>query len=173
MACNTVSAVALDILRVELDIPVLGVIEPGAAAGVRASRLGRIAVIATAGTIASGAYARSAAQLDSRVEVFGEPAPLLVPLVEEGWTEGDVPMQVVRRYLQPLVKGGARRIGARLHSLSTAARCDREGERAALRRANCGGRQRASYCRGTGAVAGGKIAGGGCGAIGFACPDGH
>lgn len=104
VACNTVSAVALDMLRVELDVPVLGVIEPGARAGVSASREGRIGVIATAGTVASGAYVRAVAALDSRAEVFAQPAPLLVPLAEEGWTEGDVPRQVVRRYLEPLAE---------------------------------------------------------------------
>jgi glutamate racemase len=104
VACNTVSAVALDMLRVELDMPVLGVIEPGAIAGVRATRSGRIGVIATSGTIASGAYKRAVASVSSRVEVFDEPAPLLVPLIEEGWLEGEVPAQVVRRYLSPFVR---------------------------------------------------------------------
>ncbi len=85
VACNTVSAVALDVLRVELDMPVLGVVGPGAHAGVEASRNGRIGVIATPGTVASGAYVRAVAALDSRAEVFARPAPLLVPLVEEGW----------------------------------------------------------------------------------------
>ncbi len=106
VACNTASAVALDILRVELDIPVLGVIEPGARAGVEASRSGRIGVIGTAGTVASGAYTRAVATLDPRAEVFAREAPLLVPLAEEGWTEGEVPAAVVRRYLLPLVPNG-------------------------------------------------------------------
>lgn len=103
VACNTVSAVALDMLRVELDIPVVGVIGPGARAGVAASRGGRIGVIATAGTIGSGAYTRAVAAVESRAEVFGNAAPLLVPLVEEGWTEGDVPRLACRKYLSPLV----------------------------------------------------------------------
>ncbi len=103
VACNTVSAVALEMLRVELDVPVLGVIEPGARAGVEASRNGRIGVIATSGTVASGAYVRAVAAASSRGEVFAQPAPLLVPLVEEGWLEGEVPRLAVRRYLEPLV----------------------------------------------------------------------
>lgn len=106
VACNTVSAVALDMLRVELDVPVLGVIEPGAQAGVTASRTGRIGVIATAGTVASGAYERAVSARDSRAETFMAAAPLLVPLAEEGWTEGEVPRLAVRRYLQPLVAQG-------------------------------------------------------------------
>jgi glutamate racemase len=102
VACNTVSAVALDMLRVELDIPVLGVIEPGARAAVRASQSGRIGVIATGGTVLSGAYPRAVAALDSRAEVFARPAPLLVPLAEEGWTVGEVPSLVIDRYLGEL-----------------------------------------------------------------------
>lgn len=106
IACNTVSAVAPDRLRVELDIPVLGVIEPGAKAAVAATRNGRIGVLATAGTIASGAYARAVSQVSTRAEVVGQPAPLLVPLAEEGWTEGDVPKLAVRRYVEPLAQAG-------------------------------------------------------------------
>ncbi len=102
VACNTVSAVALDMLRVELDIPVLGVIEPGARALVQASQRHRVGVLATAGTVASGAYPRAVAACDSRSEVFARPAPLLVPLAEEGWTEGEVPRLVVERYLAEL-----------------------------------------------------------------------
>ncbi len=109
VACNTVSAVALDMLRVELDVPVLGVIGPGARAGVAVARGRRLGVIATAGTVASGAYVRAAAAIDTRVEVYPQAAPLLVPLAEEGWLEGDVPEQVVARYLEPLA---AEKIGA-------------------------------------------------------------
>lgn len=106
IACNTVSAVAVDMLRVELDLPVLGVVTPGARAAVAASRNKRIGVIATAGTIASGAYGQAVASLDSRGEVFGKPAPLLVPLAEEGWLEGEVPRLAVRRYVEPLAEAG-------------------------------------------------------------------
>ena len=106
IACNTVSAVAPERLRVELDIPVLGVIGPGARAAVAATRTGRIGVLATAGTIASGAYPRAVAQVSTRAEVVGQAAPLLVPLAEEGWTAGDVPRLVVRRYIEPLASAG-------------------------------------------------------------------
>ena len=103
IACNTVSAVAPDRLRVELDIPILGVIEPGARAGVRASVRGKIGVLATNATIASGAYPRAIAAESTRAEVTGQAAPLLVPLAEEGWTEGEVPRLAARRYLEGLV----------------------------------------------------------------------
>ena len=106
IACNTVSAVAPERLRIELDLPVLGVIEPGARAAVAATRVGRIGVLATAGTIASGAYPRAVSALSTRVETIGQAAPLLVPLAEEGWTEGEVPRLAVRRYLEPLARAG-------------------------------------------------------------------
>jgi glutamate racemase len=107
IACNTVSAVAVDILRAELDLPVLGVVEPGAKAALAAlpgsGGAGPVGVLGTAGTVASGAYPRAVSQLSTRVEVVAQAAPLLVPLVEEGWLTGDVPRLAVRRYLEPLV----------------------------------------------------------------------
>jgi glutamate racemase len=104
VACNTVSAVALDVLRADLDLPVLGVIEPGARAAVAASRSLRIGVLGTVGTISSGAYPRAVLSLSTRAEVVAHAAPLLVPLVEEGWLEGDVPRLAIRKYLEPLAR---------------------------------------------------------------------
>lgn len=104
VACNTVSAVAPEQLRIELDIPVLDVIGPGARASVAATKTGRIGVLATAATIASGAYPKAIAQVSTRAEVVGLAAPLLVPLAEDGWVEGDVPRLVVQRYVEPLAK---------------------------------------------------------------------
>lgn len=108
VACNTVSAVALDALRVELDLPVLGVILPGARAAVAAAGGRPIGVLGTTGTIASGAYPRAIASLSTRAEVIGQPAPLFVPLAEEGWLDGEVPRLVARRYLEPVIARGAR-----------------------------------------------------------------
>jgi glutamate racemase len=116
VACNTVSAVALDLLRSELDLPVVGVIDPGARAAVRACAGGavgddgappKIGVLGTQGTVRSGAYPRAVARVTTRIEVIARPAPLLVPLVEEGWTEGEVPELAVRRYVEPLIAAGA------------------------------------------------------------------
>jgi glutamate racemase len=103
VACNTASAVALDTLRDELDIPVLGVIEPGAQAAVRASSTGRIGVIGTAATVASGEYARVIQTLSPKALVFSKPCPLFVPLAEEGWLEGPVPQEVASTYLRELL----------------------------------------------------------------------
>jgi glutamate racemase len=112
--CNTVSAVAIELLRAVLELPVLGVVEPGARTAVRAVELAfgapgplRIGVLGTAGTVASGAYPRAVGQLSTRFEVIAQAAPLLVPLVEEGWLDGEVPRLVVQRYVSPLIEAGA------------------------------------------------------------------
>lgn len=102
VACNTASGVALGALQERLDIPVLGVIQPGAKAGVRATRSGRIGVLATSGTVASGAYERAIRAENETVQVFAQAAPLFVPLAEEGWVTGEVPSLAARRYLEPL-----------------------------------------------------------------------
>jgi glutamate racemase len=109
VACNTVSAVALELLRAELDLPVVGVVEPGARAAVAAAGQGatRIGVLGTIGTIASGAYPRAVGQITTRLDVVGQAAPLLVPLVEEGWLDGQVPELAARRYVEPLIAAGA------------------------------------------------------------------
>jgi glutamate racemase len=101
VACNTVSSVALEVLRAELDLPISGVIVPGARAATEAAGEAPVGVLATQGTVASGAYTRAVAALSSRTEVIGRPAPLLVSLAEEGWLEGQVPRLVVRRYIEP------------------------------------------------------------------------
>ncbi|MGB5704424.1 MAG: glutamate racemase [Polyangiales bacterium] len=103
VACNTASGVALGELQARLDIPVLGVIQPGAKAGVKATRTGRIGVLATAGTVASGAYERAIHAENSAIRVFARPAPLFVPLAEEGWVTGEVPKLAAERYLPPIV----------------------------------------------------------------------
>jgi glutamate racemase len=99
IACNTASAAALPDLQRELPVPVLGVVGPGASEAVAATRTGRVAVIGTLGTIRSSAYRRAIAALRPDVQVTAVACPLLVPLAEEGWVEGDVPRQVARRYL--------------------------------------------------------------------------
>ena len=104
IACNTASGVALDELQARLDIPVVGVIRPGAHAGVQATRNRRVGVLATAGTVASGAYERAIRAESEGIRVFAQPAPLFVPLAEEGWTTGEVPRLAARRYLEPLVE---------------------------------------------------------------------
>lgn len=102
VACNTASAAALPALRAALPIPVVGVIEPGARAAAARSK-GRIGVLGTPGTIRSGAYQRELLRLSPQSQVMTQSCPLFVPLAEEGWTEGEVPLRVAQRYLSPLV----------------------------------------------------------------------
>lgn len=104
VACNTASGVALEELEARLGIPVIGVIQPGARAGVRATRSGRIGVLATAGTVASGAYERAIHSENAAMRVFAKAAPLFVPLAEEGWVNGEVPRLAAERYLRPLAE---------------------------------------------------------------------
>jgi glutamate racemase len=102
VACNTASAHALDVLRAELPIPVYGVVEPGVEAALRARPGGRIGVIGTAGTIASGAYQRAIQARTGAPPVVARACPLFVPLAEEGWTEGPIPEAIAERYLGDL-----------------------------------------------------------------------
>ena len=106
VACNTSSAVALDTIARDTMIPVIGVIEPGARAAVKASRSGKIGVIATEATVASGAYTRTIQHLLPRAEIYTRACPLLVPLVEEGWTDNDVAERTVSYYLESLKQSG-------------------------------------------------------------------
>ncbi|MCC6487189.1 MAG: glutamate racemase [Candidatus Hydrogenedentes bacterium] len=106
VACNTATAYALDVLRDELGIPVLGVIEPGARRAVAATRNGRIGVVGTVGTIASGAYQSVLTSLAPDMHVACKPCPLFVPLAEEGWVSGPVPRQIAETYLAGLLSEG-------------------------------------------------------------------
>ncbi|MGB5102405.1 MAG: glutamate racemase [Steroidobacteraceae bacterium] len=100
VACNTASAVALDALAAEFaPVPVLGVVEPGAAAACAATRSGRIAVVATESTVRGGAYQAAIRRLRPDAVVTARACPLFVALAEEGWTEGPVVEAVVHRYL--------------------------------------------------------------------------
>lgn len=106
VACNTASALALPRLQETLRVPVVGVIAPGAKAAAEGSATGRLGVIGTRATIASGAYERALHKLAPRLDVRTAACPLLVPLIEEGWLEHAVTDQVIRQYLQPLLEGG-------------------------------------------------------------------
>lgn len=101
VACNTATAHALPALQAEEPIPVIGVVEPGARAAVAATRGGKIGVIGTAGTIKSGAYERAIRALRPAAEIVARPAPLFVPLVEEGWLDHPAARLIAREYLEP------------------------------------------------------------------------
>jgi len=108
IACNTASALAFDAIQQAVSVPILGVIEPGAAAARAASQTGDILVLATDATVQSHAYAEACRARGLRA--MEKACPLLVPLVEEGWTRHPVTAQVIRIYLDELL-GEARAAG--------------------------------------------------------------
>ncbi|NTU42756.1 MAG: glutamate racemase [Nitrospirales bacterium] len=102
VACNTVSAISLPEIRKRLSIPVLGVIGPGSRAAARATKNRQVGVIGTEATIRSSAYVKAIQAQDERITVSALACPLFVPLVEEGWTEGEVARLVVEKYLSAM-----------------------------------------------------------------------
>lgn len=104
VACNTVSAVALDVVQKKAGVPVMGVILPGAEAAAKATKNKRIGIIGTQGTIASNAYNNAIRSIDPSVEVYGQACPLFVPLAEEGWTDHKAAELIAREYLFPLTQ---------------------------------------------------------------------
>ena len=100
VACNTASAYALEDIRKELDIPIIGVVKPGAKVACETTANGRIGVIGTEATIHSGIYTSFIRRQKPDVQVVGKACPLLVPLVEEGWIKDPITMEVARRYLE-------------------------------------------------------------------------
>lgn len=105
-ACNTASAFAVASLKEKLDIPVIGVIEPGARAAVSVTKSGKVGVIGTEGTIKSSAYCSAIKAVNPKVSTFTKACPLFVPLVEEGWANEDVTKIIAERYLSGLQGSG-------------------------------------------------------------------
>ncbi|HYI22930.1 MAG TPA: glutamate racemase [Candidatus Limnocylindrales bacterium] len=106
IACNTSTAVALPELRLRYDLPLLGVVRPGATAAALATRNRRVGVIATQATVRSRAYFQAIKEEDPFVEVFEQATPKLVPLVEAGKLDGGLVEEVVAEQLAPLLGGG-------------------------------------------------------------------
>ena len=104
VACNTASAYALDTLQQESDIPIIGVVKPGARMAAKASPGGNIGVIGTAGTVGSHIYRDYIQSLRPDAKVFEKACPLFVPLVEEGWRKDPVTEIVARRYLEEMIE---------------------------------------------------------------------
>lgn len=103
VACNTASAYALDELEKEIDIPMIGVVKPGARAAAEATRNGKIGVIATEATIGSRIYNQYIEKLNHNVTIWGKACPLFVPLVEEGLLQDPVTDEIAKRYLSELI----------------------------------------------------------------------
>ena len=103
VACNTASAYALDTLEKNIDIPIIGVVKPGAKVAAEVTRNGRIGVIATEATIGSQIYTEYIKELNKDVTIYGKACPLFVPLVEEGLLQDPVTNEIARRYLAELI----------------------------------------------------------------------
>lgn len=102
IACNTASAFALDAVQKEFDIPIIGVIVPGARAAVQETRNRNIGVVGTEGTIRSQMYSRVIQEMQADISVIGKPCPLFVPLVEEGFAKHPITEQVIDIYLKDM-----------------------------------------------------------------------
>jgi glutamate racemase len=103
VACNTASALAVPSIAPNYLVPMVGVLEPGAAAAVKATRSGRIGVIGTRATIASEAYTKAIQRRDPELSVHAIACPLLVPLIEEGLLDDEITEAILRRYLMPML----------------------------------------------------------------------
>jgi glutamate racemase len=107
VACNTVSSVALEHIQREVnDIPVIGVVAPGAGAAASRTIAKRIGVIGTNATIRAQSYEREIHRKDPTIKVYGKACPLFVPLVEEGLLDGDITRLIAQRYLYELINYG-------------------------------------------------------------------
>ncbi len=104
VACNTASSLALETLKKEFDVPILGVIDPGARKASRVTRNKKVGIIATSSTVKSGKYVKRLKELDKHIDVMAQACPLFVPLVEEGWLDRTVTYQVARQYLSGMKK---------------------------------------------------------------------
>lgn len=106
VACNTASAVAVEELASQFQIPVIGVIEPGSRCAATLTRNRKVGVIGTEGTVKSGAYARAIKSFAPDIDVVSAACPLFVPLAEEGWHEHQVAEIAAGEYLAPLLDAG-------------------------------------------------------------------
>lgn len=99
IACNTITALAMDVLSQEFDIPIIGVVEAGAIAAVHTSTNGNIGIVGTTGTVQSGIYPRRMQMLRQDVHIFQKACPLLCPMVEQGMLTGERIESIVQEYV--------------------------------------------------------------------------
>jgi glutamate racemase len=108
IACNTMSAHSYEIVKKSINMPIIEVIEAGAATGVAETRNKKLGIIGTTATINSGAYQKAVNKLDSTIETYQQACPLFVPLVEEGqeWWDNDIAFSVAEKYLSQMKETG-------------------------------------------------------------------
>ena len=102
VACNTASSLALDYLSSKFNVPVIGVIRPGVSAAIEKTSNQHVGVLGTYATVNSDAYGQQLKKINSNMTVSSQACPLFVPLVEEGWTSGSVPLSIAKTYLKPM-----------------------------------------------------------------------
>ena len=102
IACNTATALALDDIKKDLEIPIIGVVKPGAKVAVEKTKNNKIGIIATEATVNSHMYTDVIKKYNQDIEVYTKACPLFVSLVEEGWIKDDVTYEVARRYLKEM-----------------------------------------------------------------------
>ncbi len=103
IACGTASSVALDVVKDQFDIPIVGVVEPAVQQAVKLTKNKKMGIIGTAGTINSGSYARKINEIDCEIVTISQACPLFVPLVENGYIDNQVARLVAEEYLHPLM----------------------------------------------------------------------
>ena len=103
VACNTASSLSLEYLRSKHSLPIEGVIEAGVEEAIKETTNNQIGVLGTHSTIQSGAYEIKLKEYQSNIHVTNQACPLFVPLAEEGWVEGEIPENIARVYLKPLI----------------------------------------------------------------------
>jgi glutamate racemase len=103
VACNTASSLAIEALEEHFSLPIVGVVKPGAQAAASKTKNRRIGVIGTPSTINSDAYAQEIKRLLNTETIYSEACPLLVPLVEEGWLDGEITSLTLEKYLAPII----------------------------------------------------------------------
>ena len=103
VACNTASSLAIGTLREHFSLPIVGVVKPGARAAAEKSKNKRIGVIGTPSTINSGAYAEEIKKQIKTNDIYSQACPMLVPLVEEGWLDGEITRLTLEKYLKNLI----------------------------------------------------------------------
>jgi len=106
VACNTASAASLDIIKESFDIPIVGVVEPGAIAACEVTKLNRIGIIGTESTVSSGAYEKEINVINNDVKMVLRACPLFVPIAEEGWQDTEIAKLTARQYLEDLKQKG-------------------------------------------------------------------
>ena len=106
IACNTASSNSLEELKETFDLPIFGVVVPGASEAVKATKNKKVGIIGTVGTVRTNAYKKLICEADSSIEVFSKACPLFVPLVEEDWTNNEITKLTAEKYLSELLKEG-------------------------------------------------------------------